>query len=223
MPPQTPIQPGPPQMPATPAPAPLPPTPPPVRPRRSKTLRILLAALVVIGVFLAAAGATMLVLKLTSQNIKLTTYATSRYSLQVPESYQKDASGTTVNFNEPDKDPTQSRVMVYFSGFPTPLPENEVKSIRDTLRTQLGTSVEDLAKKGTQKLDDLKVSEGKFKGKDALWLRASVSEDGKPSGKVKLVAVIDSKQLYMIGVAAHEADKGLWQHTDEIINSFVLK
>lgn len=212
-------------MPFSAAPQPNPALPPyPSEPphRRSRPMRFLLAGMVIAAVVSAAAAITMVVISMQPR-VKLTTYSTAAYSLEVPDGYQKDTSGSTVNFNEVDADATQSRVMVYYSAFEVPLPAEQVKSIRDTLRTQLGTAVEDLAKKGSQKLEDLKISEGKFHDQDALWLNASVSENDKPSGKVKLVAMIDSKRLYMIGVAAHAADKGLVQQTDAIIDSFKLK
>jgi hypothetical protein len=191
-------------------------------PSSSKKKRLLIAGAIVLAALAAAIALTMVTMSMLA-SIKLTGYSTAKYSLQVPAEYKKTVSGDSVTFKEDEKKSTQSQVMVYYSDFPTTLSDDQVRTIRETLRTQLTSAAESLTEEDDQEVKDLKVNSVKYHSADALELTASVAEKGKTAGDIRVIAVVNSKQLYMVGVAAHNGDKGLQKKTDSIIDSFKLK
>lgn len=204
------------------APQPMPSFEPQMPGAGGRKKKILIACLALAVIIAIAAAVTYLASNLMA-SIKLTDYSSSLYSLKVPAEYEKKPNGTSINFEERASGVTQSKVIVYYSGFADPISNEQVKTVRETFKKQLATSVEDLAKQGDQQLKNLKVRDDKFKGNDALWLEADVTENNQAIGTVKLVSVVDTKRLYMVGVAAHDSDKGLLKKADTIIDSFSLK
>lgn len=184
--------------------------------------KLILAAIVVAVLLLLGAIVAILSFSLLA-SIKLKTYTNAKYSMQVPAEYKQEVNGDSVNFTENEPEKTRSEVMVYYADFPSTLTDDQAATIKDTLRNQLKSAADDLAKDDAKKVEGLVVKETTFHAAPALQLTARVTEDGATVGKVTLVAVVDTQRLYMIGVAAHNSDKGLQKKTDAVIDSFRLK
>jgi hypothetical protein len=157
------------------------------------------------------------------KGIELETYNNENYTLLVPVGYNKEEDNDFQEFKEPGDEDTQSEVMAYYAAFPEPITADQVSQFKDLLKSELEDAAKNNLANPNDKVEDLKITDVKYKGEDALQLTATVTRDGKKEGEVKLVAVINTNEIYMVGVGAHVSDPGVSKEMDNIINSFEKK
>ena len=214
--------------PQAPAPAPAAPTPKvtdtpsagPTTPTPGKKPPMMLIGIVVAVVL--AVGAAVAAYFLFFSGIALATYNGDKYSVKYPEGYEQKVEESSVTFNEKGDANTASSVFVYYSEFPAPVEQEQVTLLKDTLKEQMEASIGQ-ATGGNIQIKDSKTEEVKFKGADALQVTGKAERDGKDAGNMKIVMVIDTQKLYMVGVGADISDPGVKNSTDAIINSFTVK
>jgi hypothetical protein len=199
---------------AAPASTATPPTPAKSKPP-TKLIAIILGA-----VLLIAAGVSAYFLLFSG--IKLSTYNSDKFSVQYPEGYQQKAEDSGVTFNEPGDEATASSVFAYYSEFPEEIEQEQVDIFKSAFKEQVesnfgGVTGSDIELTGT------KAEDVTYKGSNALQITGNAKRQGADFGKMKLIVVIDTKKLYMVGVGAHTSDAGVASATDKIINSFTVK
>lgn len=68
------------------------------------------------------------------------------------------------------------------------------------------------------------MEETEFKGEKALQISSDVvDKDDKTVGKLKMIFLVTTESVSMVGVIAHESDQDLQKTMDTIINSFEVK
>jgi flagellar basal body-associated protein FliL len=218
------VAPTPAQEPQTPPPSPAPaPTPPPMHdqavttPSKKPPIALLggIAALVLIAI---AVGAYFMF----SGGVKLQTYTDEKFSLQYPAEYEKKDINDGIMFTEKGEEKTASTVFAYYYSFPEDLTDEQVSLVRETFKTELDKRINDITGTATV-IEDVKATDVKFKGEDAVQITGRAVENGQNAGSLKLIAVVNKNMLYLIGVGAHASDPAVASATDTIINSFTVK
>lgn len=189
------------------------------QPKNNKKMIMIIVG-VVVGLAVIA-GAAFGAMKMFGSSIKLETYQNDDFSVLVPEGYEMKEEQIT-EFKEPGPEETQSVVIAHYQELPQTLEESQLSEVRDTFRDQLQESAADFVT-GSEEIENLKVEDTTFKGEQGILLTATMTKDGKKIGDIKLVAVINTTSIYMVGVGAHISDGNLVKETDKIINSFELK
>ena len=211
---------------AAPAPAPAPQTTDPgattpVGPQPAKhgldkkLIAIILGALLVIAAAVAAYF-------LFFSGIKLATYNGDKFSLEYPEGYEKKDVDEGVQFNEPGNSETASSVFAFYSEFPEELTQEQVDQYTELFKEQAQSSFGTVANTDIE-AKDVKVTEVQYKGQKALQMTGKGVKNGVDAGTLKLIAVLNKKEIYMIGVGAHNSDPGVASATERILNSFTVK
>jgi hypothetical protein len=190
----------------------------PDAPKRKDKKTILLFVILAI-IFLTGLG--WFVYNKWFSSITLETYSNEDFSISVPADYNREDK-EFIEFKEKGPSSSQSEVVAYYALLPSAIGADQVDEFKELFRDELSKEAEKLAD-SDEKVEDLKITDTTYKGEDALQLTATVTRDGKKEGQVKLVAVINEKEVYLIGVAAHVSDPGVAKNIDTIINSFTLK
>lgn len=179
---------------------------------------LVVAALLVIGVVAFVAT------KLLGGSIKLEQYSNNNLTVLVPANYNRIEENGGATFEEKEgTDDTRSEVIAYYEALPSGLSEGDLEEFRGTLRTVLEQAAESSASTDGKEVKNMKITDITFNGDKALRLTADAVADGKKVGTYTMIAGLNSKAVYMIGVGAHTSDPGLAKSTDKIIDSFKLK
>lgn len=153
--------------------------------------------------------------------VSLEAYNADKYTMQVPVGYTKEEDDDAVTFTEPGNKATASSVFAYYAEFPSTPSKAQLDAAKSTFKKQLETQINSYTS-STHTITDVKVEDSTFKGQEAFKVSAK-AKSGASEGVVKLVAVIDSEKIFIVGVAADGGDSGLIAKSDEIINSFTIK
>ncbi len=153
--------------------------------------------------------------------ISLEAYSGEKYAMQVPVGYTKEEDADAVTFTEPGDKATASSVFAYYAEFPSTPTNAQLDAAKSTFKKQLETQIDSYTS-STHTVSDVKVEDTTFKGQEAFKVSAK-AKSGASEGVVKLIAVIDSEKIFIVGVAADGSDAGLIAKSDEIINSFTIK
>lgn len=202
------------ETPTTPVAAVTPPTPSKNNPPK-KLIAIILGA-----VLLIAAGVSVYFLLFSG--IKLSTYNSDKFSVQYPEGYGQKAEDSGVTFTEPGDEATASSVFAYFSEFPEEIDQEQIDIFKSAFKEQVESNFGGVTGSDMQ-ITDTKAEDVTYKGQSAMQITGTAKRDGKDAGSMKLLVVIDTKKLYMVGVGAEKSDPGVAAATDKIINSFTVK
>jgi len=185
--------------------------------KRSIIIAAAVAALVVLAITFAA-------LILRTPGVTLETYSNDTYSVLVPKGYTKSASGADgLTFREATgKDDTRSEVVVFYRTLPAGLTDSGRAQLKASFKENLLSAAQSSSENGATVVNG-KTTDITFKGTDAVKLTAESKKDGKKVGDYTLIAGLNTKGMYIIGVGAHKSDPALAKKTDQIINSFTLK
>ena len=88
-------------------------------------------------------------------------------------------------------------------------------------KSQLENKISDYTT-STHTLTDVKIEDVKYKGEDAFQATAKAKSEGR-EGIFKMIAVVNTEKIFIIGVAADGGDTGLIVKANEIIDSFTIK
>ncbi len=158
--------------------------------------------------------------------ITLESYKDDTFSLMVPKGYEKKdgESGVTSFVQKGGNEKDDSSVLVFYQAYPSTLTADELTQVKKELRSQFESSLGSvLSSDSNEKLENLKITDTTFNGKDALRITATAKQDGKEVGNFTLIAVTTNDELYMVGVAARTKDADLQKKADKIIDSFKLE
>jgi hypothetical protein len=196
----------------------------PLAPAKQKKKMMAMLVLVIAAVLVVAVVA-FVAMKLLGGNIKLEQYSNNSLTLLVPADYAKTEENGGATFKEKEgSEATQSEVIAYYEALPSGLSESDLEQFRGTLRTVLEQAAESSVASATnRKIENMKIVDITFNGDKALKLTAEGVENGKKVGTYTMIAGLNSKAVYMVGVGAHTSDSGLAKNADKIINSFKLK
>ncbi len=153
--------------------------------------------------------------------VSLEAYSSDKYTVQVPVGYTKEEEEDAVTFTEPGNKATASSVFAYYAEFPTTPSKAQLDAAKSTFKKQLETQIGSYTS-GTHTISDVKVEDTTYKGQEAFKVSGK-AKSGASEGVIKLIAVIDSEKIFIVGVAADGSDTGLISKSDEIINSFTVK
>lgn len=181
----------------------------------TKVIAIILGA-----VLLIAAGVSAYFLLFSG--IKLSTYDSDKFSVKYPEGYEQKAEDSGVTFNEKGEEATASSVFAYYSEFPEEISQEQIDIFKTAFKEQVESNFGGVTGSDMQ-LTDTKAEDIAYKGSDALQITGKAKRGDADAGSMKLIVVIDTKKLYMVGVGAHASDPGVATATDAIINSFTVK
>lgn len=155
------------------------------------------------------------------KGIALEQYNADQYSMQIPAGYTKEDQGDGVVFTEPGAKATASSVFAYYAEFPGNPTQAQIETAKTAFKSQLESKIGTYTS-STHEISDVKIEDTTFKGSDAIKVSAKAKSDSS-EGVVKMIAVIDTEKIYIVGVAADGGDGGLIAKADEIINSFTVK
>jgi hypothetical protein len=222
-PPTPPVEPTPPSAPITPANTPAPITPaamvtPPTPGKNNPPKKLI--AIILGAVLLIAAGVSAYFLLFSG--IKLSTYNNDKFSVQYPEGYDQKAEDSGVTFTEKGDANTASSVFAFYSEFPEEIDQEQVDIFKSAFKEQVETNFGGVTGSDMQ-ITDTKAEDITYKGQSAMQITGTAKREGKDAGSMKLLVVIDTKKLYMVGVGAEKSDPGVAAATDKIINSFTVK
>ncbi|HVI69755.1 MAG TPA: hypothetical protein VM581_04855 [Magnetospirillaceae bacterium] len=186
------------------------------QPKKSPVMLIslIVGAIVVIG-------GGILAYFLLFTGIALEAYNGEKFTMQVPVGYTKEEETDSVTFTEKGSKATASSVFAYYAEFPTKPTKAQLDTAKAAFKTQLETKIGTYAS-STHTITDVKVEDTTYKGQDAIKVTGKAKSEGA-EGVVKMIAVIDSEKIFIVGVAADGGDGGLIAKADEIINSFTIK
>lgn len=179
-----------------------------------------LIAIILGAVLLIAAGVSAYFLLFSG--IKLSTYNGDKFSVQYPEGYEQKAEDSGVTFNEKGDEATASSVFAYFSEFPEEIEQEQIDIFKTAFKEQVESNFGGVTGSDME-LTDTKAEDVTYKGSSALQITGKAKREGADAGSMKLIVVIDTKKLYMVGVGAHASDPAVASATDKIINSFTVK
>lgn len=192
---------------------------PGAHPGAPKKSPVMLISIIAGAVVLIGAGVLAYFLLFTG--IALEKYDADKYSMMVPVGYTKEDQGEGVVFNEKDGKATASSVFAYYAEFPTTPTKSQLDTAKAAFKSQLEDKIGTYTS-STHTITDVKVEDTTFKGVEAIKVSAKAKSSGS-EGVVKMIAVIDSEKIFIVGVAADGGDGGLIAKADEIINSFTVK
>jgi len=153
--------------------------------------------------------------------IALEPYNADKYSMQVPVGYNKEDQGDGVVFTEAGSKTTASSVFAYYADFPGSPTQSQIDTAKAAFKSQLESKISTYTS-STHEITDVKVEDTTFKGVDAIKVTGKAKSEGS-EGIVKMIAVIDTEKIFIVGVAVDGGDGGLIAKADEIINSFTVK
>lgn len=186
------------------------------QPKKSPAMLI---AAIVGGLVLIGAGVAAYFMFF--MGISLEAYSADKYTMQVPVGYTKEEESDAVTFTETGNKATASSVFAYYAEFPSTPSKAQLDSAKATFKKQLETQISSYAS-SSHTITDVKVEDTTYKGQEAFKVSGKAKSDAS-EGVIKLVAVIDSEKIFIVGVAADGSDPGLISKADEIINSFTIK
>ncbi len=158
------------------------------------------------------------------KGLPLETYSTDNYSLLVPKDYErKDEVAGGLSFEEKEgTEDTKSSVVVTVEKSPEKITKDEQDQVLLAFDEGIKSSLESEVKEGNT-LEDYKAEKTTYKNSPARIVTANVKDKGKQAGKMKVLVGVSDSAVFVIGVLAHDGDKGLSKNTDKIINSLQLK
>lgn len=185
--------------------------------------QLTLIGLVVGGVALIGVG-LWLVFGVLLATVPLEKYEGKTYSVLVPKEYTRDEAGTTISFDEPDKNTDeQSKVMV--SSY-------EIKSMLDYMTRDKIIELYDetLSEKNItgsnfsadNKIVNFKKETIKYQDHDARMLTFEVTENDKKQGQGQMLVVFTEDAIYTVAVLVHVSDPSLARSSDKIIHSLKI-
>lgn len=183
--------------------------------------KMMLVVGVVVGLAVVAAIIFGAMKFFGGKSIKLETFSNENFSLLVPVGYKKE-EGAVIAFQEPGDKDTQSAVLAQYEKMPETIEESQLAEVRKLFKEQIQQSAPSFVN-SDEELKDLKVEDTTFKGQEGILITASIAKGGKVVGDLKMVAVINTEAIYIVGVGVHNSDKDLHKKVDTIINSFELK
>jgi hypothetical protein len=193
----------------------------PLAPARQK--KKLLAMIILVVAALVVVGALLFIGMKLLGGVKLEQYSNDSISVLVPAGYTKTEENGGASFKEKGGDKSnQSEVIAYYEPLPSGLSEGQIEQVRGNLRTVLQQAVENASGSGIV-AKNVKIVDVTFNGDKALKLSADATRDGKKVGNYTMIAGINSKGVYVVGVGVHKSDPGLSKKVDTIINSFKIK
>ena len=211
--PETPAAPTPPAQPAG-----TPPTPP--QPGKKPSNKLVIAIIAAVVVIVVAVGAYFVIFR--KQGLALDTFSNDQFSLSVPKGYERRDIDGGIVFSEPGDQQTASVVFASYSAFPEPVDQEQLDIIKDALTSDPQTNLQSIT--GTSdEIEDTQITETKFKGVDALQITGRGVKDGQTTGRFKMVMVLNTEAVYLVGVGAHSSDPAIETELDEIIDSFTIK
>lgn len=155
--------------------------------------------------------------------IKLTEYKGDGYSLLVPADYEQErgGGGTSTRFSEDAPEESRSKLVASGEATQRPLTDNEVDQVIAILKESAEEEVtETLEEKEGYKAKEVKVSNIKHKGHEALKVTANIEKDGKHVGRAVALLVVSNKGVYGLTFVVHHQDTKLDKKVDTIIESF---
>lgn len=185
---------------------------------KPKFIALIVIALVVIILIVAAA---LVVPKL--KGISLESYSNSDFSILTPKDYERKEESGLIKFEEKGSDDkTKSGVLVFFEKSPQSLSKEEQEQALSLVE---GSFKEELEKElgNDSKFENYTLEKTDYKGNPARTITADVAIDGKKAGKIKMVVGVSASSVYVVGVVAHQSDKGVEKSIDKIIDSFEIK
>ena len=191
----------------------------PYQPKKSKVklfiiLGVVIAALVGIGITVW--------LLFFSNNISLTEYSNSDYSILVPSSYKKTETGSNVSFDKPDtKAGFESKVAVSV----TPVPEGYKQQFIDAMDQAFTEKAFSSGSQLTsfQDTSNVKVEKSTKNGMDYRLASGNIVVDKVVAGSFKVAIFISDTKAYTVGVMAHSSEPGLAANASKIVDSFKAK
>lgn len=195
----------------------------PVKKSKLDKKQLTLIGLVVGGVALIGVG-LWLVFGVLLATVPLEKYEGKTYSVLVPKEYTRDEAGTTISFDEPDKNTDeQSKVMV--SSY-------EIKSMLDYMTRDKIIELYDetLSEKNItgsnfsadNKIVNFKKETIKYQDHDARMLTFEVTENDKKQGQGQMLVVFTEDAIYTVAVLVHVSDPSLARSSDKIIHSLKI-
>lgn len=191
----------------------------PVNASQPKKSPVMLISMIAGAIVLIGGGVLAYLLLFTG--ITLEPYNADKYTMQVPKGYSKEDQSDGVVFTEPGSKATASSVFAYYADFPGSPTQSQIDAAKTAFKSQLESKIGTYTS-STHEITDVKIEDTTFKGASAIKVSAK-AKGGGGEGVVKMIAVIDTEKIFIVGVAADGGDGGLIAKADEIINSFTVK
>jgi hypothetical protein len=183
----------------------------------------MIAAFAVVGILVIGIVA-VLAMKMLGGSVKLETFSNENLSVLVPAGYSKTPENGGASFEEKEgASGTHSEVVAFYEKLPSGLSDSDIQQVKSSLKSVLQNAAESSASQSDQEIKNIKITDTKFKGDDALKLTGDAMRDGKTVGHYTLIAGVNKNAVYMVGVGVHKSDPGLGKKVDQILNSFTLK
>lgn len=193
----------------------------PPQPGKKPSNKLAVAIIAAVVIIAVAVGAYFIIFR--KQGLALETFSNDQFSLSVPKGYERRDIDGGIVFSEPGDQQTASVVFASYSAFPEPIDQEQLDIIKDALTSDPKTSLQSITGNGDQKIEDTQVTETKFKGVDALQITGRGVQNGQTAGRFKMIMVINTEEVYLVGVGAHSSDPAIETELDEIIDSFTVK
>lgn len=195
----------------------------PVQTVKMTTQKLLLTRVlpaIAFAVFIAA-----LIIAPRYQSVELETYSNDKFSLLAPKDYQKTEEEGSVSFEETSDDDkgTRTYVEAFREVYEESMDDAQKTETLDMMESGFKESLEEASKEYNNTVDDYKSESTSFKGNAARVITATIRQDGKTAGRVKVVIGVTDNSFFVVSVNAHQSDRGVTNNIDKIIDSFELK